>query len=66
LAATPPSGRNTLTRPARLSATNMSPFGAARMSRGVVKPEANRLTAKPEGTTGCSSVRCAILALLAT
>jgi len=66
LAAVPPSARSTLARPARLSATNMSPFGAVRMIRGPARPEANRLTAKPDGTSGFSSVRCATLTKLAT
>ncbi len=46
------SARNTRMRPASLSATNTSPFGAVRMMRGPDKPEANRLTSKPFGTIG--------------
>ena len=38
---------STVTRPAALSATKTSPFGATRMTRGSLSPEANRLTAKP-------------------
>ena len=53
-----PFGRNTTMRAAPLSATNTSPFGATRMSRGPVQPDANKLTAKPAGTVGlCASVR---------
>ena len=57
-AACAPFARSTRMRPALLSATNTSPFGAVRMRRGPDRPEANRLTSKPFGTIGfCSSVR---------
>ena len=53
-------------RPASLSATNTSPFGAVRMMRGPDNPEANRLTSKPFGTIGFWSVRCTILTTFRT
>ncbi len=37
-------------RPAALSATKMSPFGATRTMRGLVRPVAKRRTVKPAGT----------------
>jgi hypothetical protein len=56
------SARKTTMRPAALSATNTSPFGAVRINRGATNPEANRLTSKPFGTIGFwSSVRRAVL-----
>jgi hypothetical protein len=46
----PSAARSTRTRPAPVSATKMSPFGATRSSRGPAKPEANCCTVKPAGT----------------
>src|SRR5262252_116735 len=45
-------GRNTRILPATLSATKISPLGAARIRRGPSSPSASRLTLKPPGTTG--------------
>jgi hypothetical protein len=53
-------------RPASLSATNRSPFGAVRISRGSLRPEAKRLTSKPFGTIGFWSLRCTILTTFRT
>ncbi len=44
-------GRSTRTRPAALSATKISPFGAARSSRGLSRSLANSLISKPAGTS---------------
>jgi hypothetical protein len=46
------SGRNTRTLPELLSATKISPLGAARIRRGSSSPSANRLTSNPGGTVG--------------
>ena len=42
-------------RPARVSATKMSPFGAVRMMRGPLRPSANNSILKPAGTCGAAS-----------
>jgi hypothetical protein len=47
-------GRSTRTRPAALSATKMSPLGAARIRRGSSRFSANKVMANPGGTTGFS------------
>src|SRR6266550_9407079 len=44
--------RKTLITPALLSATNMSPLGALRISRGSSRPDAYSSTLKPGGTCG--------------
>ena len=41
-------------RPARVSATKISPFGATRMMRGPLKPSANNSILKPGGTCGAA------------
>src|SRR2546427_12285335 len=44
--------RKILILPALLSATNMSPLGARRISRGSSRPDANSSTLNPGGTCG--------------
>src|SRR5215831_11948833 len=44
--------RNTLIRPARLSARNRSPLGAVRMRRGLSSPDAYSATLNPAGASG--------------
>jgi hypothetical protein len=50
--AAPSAALSTVTRPATLSATKTSPFGATRTTRGSLRPEANKLTAKPSSAFG--------------
>src|SRR5690348_13313999 len=48
--AAPSPARSTVTRPARVSATKISPFGAMRSTRGPDNFVAKDFTAKPAGT----------------
>src|SRR5271156_6881131 len=52
--AAPSAALKTRTRPAPLSATKMSPLGATRTTRGLLRPSANKSTAKPGGTLGAA------------
>src|SRR5688572_27224681 len=48
----PSVSRRTMTRPALLSTTKISPFGATCTMRGAVRPTASSLTTNPGGTFG--------------
>ena len=50
--AAPGAARSTRMRPAAVSATKTSPFGATRIARGASRPVANRATVKPGGAFG--------------
>src|SRR6185437_1313379 len=53
--AAPSAARRTRIRPARVSATKISPLGATRMMRGPLRPSANNSILKPGGACGAAS-----------